>query len=734
MRYINKEYGFSFRPPFLDNFSEETPKGPAVKDTHFPGEYIIGAGYDYSAINGAMLIGPFGSIWGVKVTYFDGKKWLSGDDFIGAVGANCANTADGSFARFESGPLTLKWAREGGQGLAFSASTSAKKLRIRVIFYPCFGWPGEMSAEGASVKGRSPYVAAIPGDIALNGGRSVFRSRYRAVIDDKPEREFFTALSYDKPAEVSSLGGEVIMEFFLDKVRPGVCLYAAIGNESLLSAEIPTRAQASKLLEAAEVSYSANRVIGKGLGHGAEKMFNSVLFSRLYYPYLLDVIYSPSRAVLDEHFNLDGTAENAAAILAGVAIDGKTAENQLETMLEDKLLSAFAIWQIYCRIKEKARIVKLFNKLIKLYPPDARLVISAGAEKAEIAYKQPDSPLKEKHNPQPMYSLDLSCARLLIYDILERIAVKFDLSEALSYGRARKELARLINESFWNEEEKLYVGRYVNKEWVQTYGATSFWPLISGAVNSPERLASVAESLTNPKLFWGEYAVPTLSRNDREFGKKTRTSPPCLDYRGSILPYMNYLIYHGLVRYGLDEIAGEFAAKCVRLWGNEGSYDVENYSHYLPNGQTPDGKEYISASGSLLALIGVQELIDLEYFRPDLSSALRFGTFCKGSHSLNNLKIMGRAMSIESDDKQTVLTIDRVVFSASGGRCRVRQYHESRDGNCSFLIDAGANLQVTLHLPLFAAPGEKRRRVGFAVPAGKSKVVVEGDVANIAVM
>ena len=94
MKYINKEYGFTFRQPFFDKFYEEKNEGPDISEENFPARYMQGVGYDYSAVNGAMLVGKRGSIWGVKVSYYDGKKWLNNNDFIFNMAASCANTID----------------------------------------------------------------------------------------------------------------------------------------------------------------------------------------------------------------------------------------------------------------------------------------------------------------------------------------------------------------------------------------------------------------------------------------------------------------------------------------------------------------------------------------------------------------------------------------------------------------------------------------------------------------
>ena len=77
MKYINKEYGFAFRPPFFDKFKEESAEGPKIGEENYPQKYTIGVGYDYGAINGAMLVGKNGSMWGIRVLYFAGNKWAA---------------------------------------------------------------------------------------------------------------------------------------------------------------------------------------------------------------------------------------------------------------------------------------------------------------------------------------------------------------------------------------------------------------------------------------------------------------------------------------------------------------------------------------------------------------------------------------------------------------------------------------------------------------------------------
>jgi len=731
MRYINKEYGFEFRPPFYDKFYEEKKDGPALSELRFPNRYIRGAGYDYTAINGAMLIGKSGSMWGIRVSCFVGGKWLDNDDFIYNMNASSANTADGGFAHFASGNLSAKWVTYGEQGMLLQLA-SRKKMRVRVIFYPCHNLSGELSIEGAHVLGRSPHIGILPGSVALGESSAIFKDRHAVICDTLESREYFMAQSYSKPSDTANGAfNEAIMEFVLGKHQPSVCVYAAVGDEGVKEQAPPSLERALKQIDTAELMYGVNKTMGTGiLGAPTERMLNSVLWSRVYYPYLLTDIFAPTRTLLNKHFDIKGMEENCSAMLGGLTGELEKAAYQLGITVEDKILAVLAAWNTYCRQIDKSGMASIFRRLCKMYPADPQLVVS-GKNQNEIAYKWHDSPLKEKTN-KPMYSLDLSCLKLLAFDILERVSVVYDFGERLEYEVAKKILAKSINDTFWNEEKGLYQNRFVDGAFSSVMGATSFYPLLAGAVDTAEKLSKMVDTLTNPKLFWSGYPVPTLPANNAEFGKKGtpdnngKQNPPFFEYRGSIVPYVNYIIYMGLARYGVEELAGEIAAKSSKLWASNESDNVENYSMYLPNGKRYKAKEYFSSNGNMLAMIGYLELIDLELFRPDLKThALRFGTFCEGVHTVSNVKILDKIYSVEVLDDSTVLLINEIpVFRGDGGRFVVRNFLETPSG-FEFMLSAKSDLIVSLF------SGSYTEALRFKIPKGKSMVVVENGKANI---
>ena len=732
MKYINKEYGFAFRPPFFDKFKEQSEVGPAIGDENYPGRCIVGAGYDYGAINGAMLVGKHGSMWGIRVLYYSGKRWLDNDYFVRHMGSACANTADGSFAHFTSGPLSVKWVKQTDRSLVMQIS-SRRKLRVRVIFYPCYDCPGELSIEGDIVRGRSPYMAIVPGTVELTDTNAVYRGRY--LVEDASNREYFYATSFMPPSDAANGAfNEAIMEFVINRRQPDVCVFASVGESDVFDIELPRLDRVHSMIESSELRYGVNKTMGSGeLGAPIERMFNAVLWSRVYYPYLLTEIFSPTRTVLDNHFDIDGTDENCSAIL-GCYTGTEQAVQQLRYTLEDKIMAVFAVWHNFMHKTDKTDIITEYHRLTVLYPPVATPVI-AEKNKNDVAYKWTDSPLKEKSNNTPMFSLDLSSLKLLAFDVLERIAAMFGLPESSQYAKAKNDMIKIINETFWCESEGLYINRYTTGQWAASVGATSFYPLIAGAVETPEQLSLLVNNLTDTKRFWGDFVIPTLSIDNREYGKQSkpdnngRRTPAYLKYRGSIVPYVNFIVYHGLKRYGLDEIAGAIAQKSAALWSANESDNVENYSMYLPKGKRVRSDEYLSANGNMLALIGMQELIDIEYFRPDLKDALAFGTFNLGTNAVTNLELLDKVYSIEVTDESTSLIMDDInIFRGEGGKFVVRNFVCDGAGGGEFMIDAKQNISINLDMP----NGNKRTvRYFFIVPLGKSAIKVAGGMVNI---
>ena len=100
-----------------------------------------------------------------------------------------------------------------------------------------------------------------------------------------------------------------------------------------------------------------------------------------------------------------------------------------------------------------------------------------------------------------------------------------------------------------------------------------FYPFISGAPDSV-KAKRLMRNILDTTLFWGDYVIPTVSRNDPSF-------PGQGYWRGRIWPPTNYLVYLGLKNYASDEVVADFVLISAKMaqeeWVKHGNLH-ENYS------------------------------------------------------------------------------------------------------------------------------------------------------------
>ncbi|MBD3413865.1 MAG: Bacterial alpha-L-rhamnosidase [Candidatus Aminicenantes bacterium] len=229
-----------------------------------------------------------------------------------------------------------------------------------------------------------------------------------------------------------------------------------------------------------------------------------------------------------------------------------------------------------------------------------------------------------------MNCLDLNCLYALDAYCLAQIAHVLKLNqEYKSYMKEYRELKQLINQRLWNETEGFYYDRYWNGIFSKNKAASNFYPLLAGIPDEDQARQMLAH-LLNEQEFWGEYILPTISRDHPAFDDQQY-------WRGTIWSPTNYLIYQGLKAYGFDAVASEFAWKSsslfMRTWEN---YQICPENFDSRSGE-PGGQRYQSW-GPLLALMSLEEYID---FTP--WEGFRFGmldTEVKGN--LSRISIQGR--------------------------------------------------------------------------------------------
>jgi hypothetical protein len=255
-----------------------------------------------------------------------------------------------------------------------------------------------------------------------------------------------------------------------------------------------------------------------------------------------------------------------------------------------------------------------------------------------------------------MNCLDLNCLYTLDAYCLSQIANILNLPEDYNlYLQEYEQMKALINEKLWNEREGFYFDRHWDGSFSLRKAASNFYPLLA-KIPDARRASLLIRRLLNPKEFWGEYILPSISRDDPLFKYQQY-------WRGAIWPPTNYLVYQGLKACGFDAVATEYAQKSLSLflrsWQNF-QLCPENFDSRTGEA----GGQRYQSWGPLFALIAIEEYLD---FTP--WDGFRFGILDpEEKGKLDRMAIQGRHYQVEVSSSETKLREeDREIVRASGG-------------------------------------------------------------------
>jgi hypothetical protein len=169
-------------------------------------------------------------------------------------------------------------------------------------------------------------------------------------------------------------------------------------------------------------------------------------------------------------------------------------------------------------------------------------------------------------------------------------------------ARARGYSAKLAE--LWDDDFGLFLNKRTDTgDFSRRISPTNFYPMLGRVPTQAQAERMVNAHMLNPDEFWGEWVLPSISRNDPGY--------PDNDYwRGRIWAPMNFLVYLGLRNYELPEartrLAERSKALLMKSWLEEG-HVYENY-----NADTGEGSDVHNADrfyhwGALLGLIALME-------------------------------------------------------------------------------------------------------------------------------
>lgn len=672
----------------------------------------VGPGLDYSSWNGSLLVGKSGALFGVRIGFLQDDKYITGNDFFELVNQVGSRASDSTYAKITASPVTISWGKTQNDSIFGGVQSSQSNTLIVLEVYSPYEYPGVFRFENETViLGVSPGVHTTQGDTLITGGLAIVQGRTKSILEIQKEKESLTVQFFKKPVIYGTCENvrDINVNLFdrIEQLNENKMAYAIFRLEEnelftfIASLNLSKKHHEEKYthewikdsLKEAEVNYNYKKVYGTGiLGRVAETITSELFWIMIYHPYVKRTWITLGRHWIENYpWNIWGWDECLAGIIASLESE-EVARNCILTAYQDMRLGPYATWKVYTKFHDK-KLLECCYPYFRDYYSDADLVrggmVFLNGEKQDANFevgKGMDDTLMRDVEGLEMYSLDGSCQKAWNLEIMAKMGIILgDLEYVEKFTRYYNELKDSINTVLWNEDEGIYLNRYIETgEWNYVESPTCFYPLLAG-VPSDEQVCKLISHLLNPEEFWGDYIIPTLNKNHPAYGLpspseynkgwsdhpdyglpspsgyKKGWSAYCY-WRGNIWPPTNYLVYQGLKRYEIDDIAYEFAKKSTTMW--QKTWEKYNWAceNYHPETGERSEMSYKHYNWSmLLPLMGIEEMLDVEAWND--VNGIRFGNI--GINELNTL----HNVRVNKNIYSLLVNKDFLLFSCNGENC-----------------------------------------------------------------
>jgi hypothetical protein len=167
-------------------------------------------------------------------------------------------------------------------------------------------------------------------------------------------------------------------------------------------------------------------------------------------------------------------------------------------------------------------------------------------------------------------------------------------------------VASLINRHMWDASDKFYYNVNMSDNSFMFEGKSlkrkeliGFLPMWA-RVATKEQAEELVKHLTNEKLFWRKYGIPTIAADDPNY---TPFVDGCCRWNGPVWLLWDYMVYQGLKNYGYDAIArqvGEKMMLAVTTQLEVNHHFWESYSADYPVQESPSNYIWDSITAKLL--------------------------------------------------------------------------------------------------------------------------------------
>jgi hypothetical protein len=287
------------------------------------------------------------------------------------------------------------------------------------------------------------------------------------------------------------------------------------------------------------------------------------------------------------------------------------------------------------------------------------------------------------------------------------VAKKLGKDADLSWLKSEADrVAELIKAKLFCKEKGYYQNRFFNGEFSEVKTMTLFYPLLA-EICDEETKARLKEILLDPEQFWGEYVIPTVSRDDPAYCAKPEWDSKGVwkgnYWRGYIWAPTNYISYLSIRHAGWNKTAAEFAKKSRRQFMQEWEEHRVASENYPPEGRTDMQAAWFANGGrcahyawaSCLPMISLEELFSVE----DTVDGIRFGTLCPENFgSWENFKYLSKNSSIKVCEEGVLFKNGENFSFESNAPLAVKELTFSTNGiSFKYQINSEISIKVCVH-------------------------------------
>jgi putative isomerase len=202
-----------------------------------------------------------------------------------------------------------------------------------------------------------------------------------------------------------------------------------------------------------------------------------------------------------------------------------------------------------------------------------------------------NNPAVSDEPSQVTEGVDLQCYLYREYRAMAVLAGRLGKRDDTErYGAQADDLQNLVRDKMWSDSDGLFLninsrtGQLVRiKTW------TDLVPLWAGIATPAQAERMISDHVLNAKEFWSDYGIRTLTPDEPLYNARSGY------WRGPVWVISNYLVMHGLMRYGRLAEARQLAARTVNLLVNDIKLTGGMNENYDPdNGAPAAGGHFLS--------------------------------------------------------------------------------------------------------------------------------------------